>query len=113
MAKQLKPGDGAGVGHNSAARKDQIILVIAELVGLEARRKTLGAEIRELKQTKIKGELGMKIVDFNAAYRLYQLEDDDRRAYLETLQETFQALGIGEQLDWVNSQAAVAEGAPA
>ncbi len=113
MAKQLNPGNGAGAGHNSAARPAQITKVIEELSGLEAKRKVIGAQIRELKQTKIKGDLGMKIVDFNAAYRLYQLEDEDRRAYLETLQETFQALGIGEQLDWLIAQPEAADGAAA
>src|SRR3546814_10647644 len=59
--------------------------------------------MRELKQTRIKGDLGMKIADFNAAYRLYKLEDDDRDTFLDAIRETFEALGIGQQLDWLKA----------
>lgn len=48
----------------------------------------------------------MKIADFAAVYRLYKLEGDDRDAALDAIREGFKALGIGEQLDFVDAMAA-------
>ena len=90
-------GEPAGQQHNAALRADAIRSVCTELAGLEAQRDEIGEQIRSVKQTKIKGDLGMKIADFNAAFRLYKLEDDDRSTFLDTLRETFEALGIGMQ----------------
>jgi hypothetical protein len=75
---------------------------------MEAEVKALNADIREFKSTHIKGDLGFKIADWNAIYRVSQLEIEDRDVLLDTLREGFQALGIGGSLDWV----AAAEGAP-
>ena len=90
-----------GVGHNSNMRAQVINEAMAELTKLEGDRREVSEAIRSLKQTRIKGDLGMKIMDFNAAYRLYQLEGDDRAEMLDTIRETFEALGAGDQLDWV------------
>ena len=73
-----------------------------EIAALEAERAAIGEQIRKVKQSKIKGELGMKLADFNAALRLYRLENDDRDEFFDTLRETFAALGVGEQLDWLD-----------
>lgn len=83
---------------NSASRAGIIKKTIRKINALEAERKLVGAQITEIKQRVIKGDLGMKISDFNAALRLYGLEDEDRATYLDTLRETFEALGIGGQL---------------
>lgn len=89
--------------HNASARRQVILDVCAELASLEARRREIGEQIAELKQTRIKGDLGMKISDFSAAYRLYRLDDEDRDQFIDTLRETFEALGVGGQLDWLSA----------
>lgn len=89
--------------HNAKARKATIVEVCGALKSLEAERESISEQIRELKNTRIKGDLGIKIADFNAAYRLYQLEDDARDTFLDTIRETFEALGIGQQLDWLKA----------
>lgn len=90
-------------GHNAGARKDRINYVVGRLADLEGKRKSIGEEIRSLKQTVIKGELGFKIGDFNAAYRLYSLEDEARSQFLDTVRESFAALGIGDQMNWLDA----------
>lgn len=89
-------------GHNSEARAEMIRNACRDLANMEAERQAIGKRISELKQKTVKGSLGMKISDFNMAYRLYGLEDDDRDQFIDTLRETFTALGIGAQLDWVD-----------
>ena len=86
---------------NSAARADTIREAVAWLADKDAERKALNAEISEYKQKHIKGDLGFKIADFNAIYRVSQLEIEDRDALLDTLREGFEALEIGGSLDWV------------
>lgn len=93
-----KTGDDQHQSSNTPARADIINKAIRDINGLEAERKAIGADIREIKQKIIKGDLTMKIADFNAALRLYQLEDDARAEFFDTLHETFNALGLGEQL---------------
>lgn len=90
-------------GHNAEARAKTIRSVCKELAGLEAERASIGEQMREIKQTRIKGDLNMKIADFNAAFRLYKLEDDDRSTFLDTLRETFEALGIGMQSSFLGA----------
>ncbi len=92
---------GTTAGHNVGVRREIILDVFRKVTALEAERKTITDEISNIKQTRIKGDLGMKIADFNAAMRLHKLEGDDRDQMLTTLQETFDALGVGEQLDFV------------
>ncbi len=89
--------------HNAKARKAIINEVIREVTELEEQRKKISQEINALKHTKIKGDLNMKIADFNAALRIYKLEAEDRDEFLDTLQETFEALGINGQLDFIET----------
>lgn len=91
-------------GHNAASRKQIIQEVCKDIAALEADRKQIAEEIRTIKQKRIKGDLDMKVADFNAAYRLYQLDSDDQATFLDTLRETFQALGKGAQLDFLSVQ---------
>ena len=93
---------------NSADRKRIINDVINEINAKEATVAELRAEIRRVKQTRIKGDLGMKIGDFNAALRLSKLEADDRDEFLDTLRETFLAQGVGFQTNWVDQAEAAA-----
>jgi len=91
------------IGHNIKARAEIIQEVCRKVSELEAKRKQIGADISELKNKRIKGDLSMKIGDFNIAYRLYNLEGDARDELLDTVRETFNALGVGEQLDWLQA----------
>lgn len=90
-------------GGNSAARKDAIRKVIKDLKALEAKREVITADIRELKQTVIKGDLNLKMADFAFARRLYDLDTDDRNTFFGTLRETFDALGQGDQLGFLDA----------
>ena len=111
MARTAKPGAGADVVPlNSAARKAIITQTLQQLETLEAERKGTSDLIRELKAIKIKGELGMKISDWNIFKRLHALEGGDRDELLATVREGFDALGVGAQLDWVEAAERVASG---
>jgi hypothetical protein len=93
---------------NSGARADLIRSAVRWIAEREAEVKTLNTEIREYKATHIKGDLGFKLADWNAVYRVSQLDVEDRDALLDTVREGFQALGIGGIVDWV----AAVEGEP-
>lgn len=86
---------------NSKARQDTIRMAVRELARMRAEVKALNAEINEFMATHIKGDLGFKIADWNAIYRVSQLETEDRDILLDTLREGFNALGIGGSVDWV------------
>ena len=88
----------ARVSNRQAAIRD----ACSRIAALEGERASIGADIREIKQTTIKGELGFKLSDFATCYRLYTLEGDDRAVFFDTLRETFAALGVGEQLDFLD-----------
>jgi hypothetical protein len=76
---------------------------VREIATLEAKAKAINAEIREYKQKHIKEDLGFKIADWNAVYRVSQLEIEDRDTLLETIREGFAALHIGGVMDWVSA----------
>jgi len=86
---------------NSAARADTIRDAVRWLAEREAELKAINAEIREYKAKHIKGDLGFKLADWNAVYRVSQLEVEDRDLLLDTVREGFAALGIGGTVDWV------------
>lgn len=97
-----------GQGHNSApatvaARREIILDVCRDVAGLEADRKVIGEKIRTIKAKKIKGDLGMKIEDFNIAFRLWGLEGRARDELLAAVRELFDAQDVGEQLDWITA----------
>lgn len=95
------------IGHNATARKENIVSVIKRLAVLDEEIRSLSQARNEIKQKEVKGDLGMKISDFNIARRVYLLEGDDRRQMLATMRETFDALGIGEQLDFITAMSPV------
>jgi hypothetical protein len=86
---------------NSALRAETIRAAVDYIAQRQAEVKSINADINEYRQKHIKGDLGMKLADFAAVYRVSQLEVEDRDQLLDTLQEGFAALGIGGQLDWV------------
>ena len=71
----------------------------------------VNAKLKAYHSKVVKGVLGMKIGDFNAAYRLYKLEGPARDNFLETVHEVFNALGVGNQLNWVEAAERATAGA--
>ena len=86
---------------NVGARADTLRAAIRFIADKSAEIKALREELSEYKQKHIKGDLGFKLADFNAIYRVSQLEVEDRDKLLDTLREGFAALGIGGSVDWV------------
>lgn len=110
--KSRKTNAGNGKGHNSQARAGLICEACRKITALQDKRAAINAEMSEIKNTDIKGALGMKVADFQIALRLYQLEGRDRDQLLDTVREIFNAQGVGEQLDWITaSERAAAAGA--
>jgi hypothetical protein len=98
-----KPDGKAGTteGHNAKARAGIIRSVCKELADLDRQSETINAERRELLNSKVKVDLDMTVSDFRIAYRLYKLEGEKRDKLLDTMQETFKALGLGGQLNFL------------
>lgn len=88
---------------NSAIRAELIQKACDWLSVKEAERKLISAEISEYKQKHIKSDLGFKLADFNAVYRVSQLEVEDRDALLDVLREGFAALGIGGSVNFMDA----------
>jgi hypothetical protein len=95
--------DGPSEQHNSAARADTIRAAVRYIANAQAEIKALREDLNEYKQKHIKGDLGMKLSDFAAVYRVSQLEVEDRDKLLDTLHEGFAALGLGGQLNWLDA----------
>lgn len=98
-------GGGDTASLNVSNRAETIRRACREITDLEGQRKALSADIASVKQSLVKGELGIKIADFNVALRMYQLEGDDRDTLFDTLRETFEALGVGQQLGFLDALA--------
>ena len=88
---------------NSAARAGIIRDACRWIAEHEADIKLLREEIAEYKQKHIKGDLGFKMADFNAIYRVSKLEVEDRDKLIDTLREGFSALGLGEQASFLGA----------
>ena len=103
MAQSLASAAEHSSLSNSAARAELIRDAVRWLAEREAELKAANAKIREYKQKHIKGDLGFKLADWNAVYRVSQLEVEDRNELLDCIREGFDALGIGQVVDWVDA----------
>ena len=103
MAQSLSSAGEHNHLSNSAARAETIRDAVRWLAEHEAEVKALNAEINEYRQKHIKGDLGFKLSDWAAIYRVSQLEVEDRDALIETLREGFAAIGVGQIVDWVDA----------
>lgn len=109
MAKKKSPKKAdkkdSRIGHNSEqAERDKLIKQAHRKVEeFDKKIKALSSEKSAYKHEVIKGKLGMKIADFDASHRLSKLDPDDRAIFLATIHETFTALGVGDQLDWLEA----------
>jgi hypothetical protein len=97
---------------NSAARHEVIRRAMREVSQLEAKRKAINADIKEVKNRLIKGDLGYQLEDWKLLQRFYDSEQAQRDATIDTLREGFAALNIGEQLNWVATVEASKRPAP-
>lgn len=88
---------------NSAARAAIIREAHQEIAEFEKQVAGLKAEIKAIVETRIVAGLGMKKADFALARKLYALDMDDRGALQDTIRECFSALGVGEQLNWLDA----------
>ena len=91
---------------NGEARAGIIRDACQWIAGQEAEIKTLREGIAEYKSKHIKGDLGFKMADFNAIYRVSKLEVEDRDKLIDTLREGFAALEIswdGDQSSFVGA----------
>jgi hypothetical protein len=96
MAKSVDDA-GPPKGHNLNELKKIIREVATVDLDLKARIKKLRAEGSEAR-ARLK-EHGIKIADYRAALRYYELEGDDRDEALDGLRLAFLALKIGVQAD--------------
>jgi hypothetical protein len=103
MAQSLASAAEHSALSNSAARAELIREAVRVLAEKEREVQAINADIREYRQQHIKGELGFKLSDWAAIYRVSQLEVEDRDILLDTLREGFDALGIGQIVDWVDA----------
>ena len=103
MAQSLASAAEHSSLSNSAARAEMIREAVRVLAAKERQVQEINAGIREYKQKHIKGDLGFKLSDWAAIYRVSQLEVEDRDALVETLREGFAALSIGQVVDWVDA----------
>lgn len=99
MARKLNADDDgrATKDHNVAEIKQTIKEVAAEVISLKAEKAEIQAQITEAKG-RLKGK-GIKMADFNAALRLYELDIEDRNESIDNLRLVFEALEIGGQGD--------------
>lgn len=102
---------GTTAGHNSAARASTIRDIIDQRRKIEGQIAELMV-VRKKNQGRIKSDLGMKVADFNALYRIAELETEDRDQFIDTLREGFAALGIGQQSSFLSAMGMADQPAP-
>lgn len=96
-APQAKPP------RNAEARA-AIIRDVCETIGEYDRQiDGIKAERKAVIETRIVADLGMKKGDFNAAYKLSLLDQDDRDGLFDTIREVFSASAIGTQINWLDA----------
>lgn len=103
MAKRLKAEDAEDATRlsNSAERAKIIREVAGEVIRLKGEKAAIQEQITEAKG-RIKS-LDIKMSDFNAALRYFELEVEDRDPALDSLRECFKALGVGAQLNFLDA----------
>lgn len=91
---------------NSAVRAETIREVCETIGELDRQIDGIKADRKAIIETRIVADLGMKKAHFATAYKLYQLDQGERDTLQDTIRECFGALGIGEQLNWLDAAAA-------
>ncbi len=91
---------------NSGARRDCFLSAMNEIDDLEGEIAERREKIKKIRHTKIKGELGMPIGEFNLLRKLkarQASEDGGFNSTIDALKEGFQILDLGVTLDWVEA----------
>lgn len=92
-------------GHNAAARASTIREACETIAELDRQIEGIKAERKAVIETRIVADLGMKKGHFATAYKLYQMDHGDRDELQDTIRECFSALGVGQQLNWLDAVA--------
>ena len=87
--------------HNLDFRTSTIQAACRELDKMEEEIKELNDAKSAYRNKYIKGDLQMKLGDFDAMRRIYNMAEDRQGEYLDALREGFKALGVEGQLDWI------------
>jgi hypothetical protein len=91
------------IGDNSKPARAEIIRSIkAELDEIEIAKGELSLRAKKAKG-RIKAELGEKVADFNVLIRFVDLEEDPRSELNRLLKEGFAALGVGQQMNFMDA----------
>lgn len=89
--------------HNSAARAEIIRETCETVEELDRQIEGIKAERKAVVETRIVAGLGMKTKNFNAAYKLFQMDQGERDELQDTIRECFAALGVGQQINWLDA----------
>jgi len=101
MAKQLNPE--SAVDQHSVANRATVIRDAANaMADIRAKRKELNEHAAEVRK-RVK-DMNIRTEAFDAAVRALETEQQQRDAYWDSMHECFNALGIGDQLDWEKVQ---------
>lgn len=96
-----KPDNGPSIEHNSKERAKIISECGTQMKSIMSQRKDLNEEASEIRERL--RDNGIDVKSFMAALRLSEMDDTNARDnYLDGLKESFRALGMGGQLDWVD-----------
>lgn len=102
-ATEIAAAETAALAANSAARAVTIREVCESVAEYDRQIDGIKAERKALIETRIVAELNMKKAHFAAAYKLYNMDNDDRDELQDAIRECFSALGVGHQLNWLDA----------
>jgi len=88
---------------NGAERAEIIAEACETIAEFERQIDGLKSEIKTIKETRVKGRLGMLIKDFDLAYKLFHSQREPDDGLFDTIREVFAALNPGGQSDWVSA----------
>ena len=104
---KMRKVENAGEGHNSEMSDEDKARVVDEamstIIALEAKKATIQKQIQEAKAPV---KAFMKVSEFNVVLRYRRMDREERAAAIEELKVAWAALGQGEQLDFIATQAA-------
>ena len=102
MAKSAS--DGPSADHNIKEINKIIQDAVKRETTLRAKRDEINADIRHVRAA-VKAE-GIKMDAYRLAYKLHNMEDNDRDEHLDSMKIAFQAMNIGFQADMFGKTAA-------
>lgn len=100
------PGGGEGAAPppaNMAARRGIIRDTCETIAEFDRQIDGIKAERTAVIQTQIVAGLGMKVKHFNAAYKFYRMDQEDRDALHDVIREVYRAHDVGFQGNWLDA----------